>query len=169
LTEFTPASKEVLLRSGLSKERIAAMEPWRANAISAIDEYWRLESEIWKCWMLPGKQAAEEHAQAVNEIRALQNSGEIGLLVRLLPGLMRAKAVIDATNRRIDGLRIAEAMRAEGVVPERLPDLHLPLPTEGQWGGPLNYRRDGTTGILDMTLDWDPQAYPLLYRITVEQ
>jgi hypothetical protein len=101
--QLTPASKEVLLRSGLSEEQIAAMEPWRANAISAIDEYWRLESEIWKCWMLPGKQAAEEHAQAVQLRRLLRSDRrDAALVARHLGGGCRA---IDRRDGAILGRR----------------------------------------------------------------
>lgn len=165
--ELSPGAKEALLRSGMSQQQLAEMEPWRASAIHALMEYRRMESELFKSWFLTGEEAADQVQEAMVEIRAADRSGDLGLFMQFLPNLNGVKIGIEITNRRLEALRIVEAIRDGAALPADLGELHLPLPDPAP---PFTYRREGNEAILDASVPWAKgPARAFVYRLALEQ
>lgn len=160
------------IEGGFSKEAIAKMVPTQAVMIRERILFTRLRDGMFIHSFLPFDQAQPGFDAWGDKYRQLQKEGKgLPLVALLLPGLDQACGVRARLQRRIEQLRVIEALRAyavghDGKLPKSLSDLTLPISENPADGKPFEYSlKDG-----EATLRTDDGTkFQIQYRIRIGQ
>jgi hypothetical protein len=150
-----PTAKEWLMKRGYTQGDVDAMQPSQLIGLYLAQSYDEAAQEIFKWAAVPYWQGIGGLSQADDEIKA----NEANLIVRVvLPSTNRAAQSLVQAHRRIEELRIIEAIRAHaaahgGEPPATLADIaNLPLPIDPGTGKPFTYTRTPSGFTLDAAL-----------------
>lgn len=130
---------------GFSKEAIAKMVPTQAVMIRERILFTRLRDGLFVHSFLRFDQAQPGFDAWGDRYRHLQKEGKgLPLVALLLPGLDKACGVRARLQRRVEQLRVIEALRAyasanDGTLPNALSDLTLPISENPADGKPFEY------------------------------
>ena len=157
---------------GFSMEAIAKMVPTQAVMIRERLLFTRLRDGMFVHSFLQFDQAQAGFDAWGDKYRQLQKEGKgLPLVALLLPGLDQACGVQARLQRRIEQLRVIEALRAYaaangGKLPKSLSDLTLPISENPADGKPFEYTlKDG-----EATLRTDDGTrFQIQYRIRIGQ
>jgi hypothetical protein len=98
-----------------------------------------------------------------------------GAIARVVfPGIGKALLAPARLERKLEALRIVEALRLHaataGHLPNKLDDLAVPVPLDPLTGRPFTYNREGETATLSSQIPDDPIATTgLRFRITLRK
>lgn len=155
---------------GFSKEAIAKMAPTQAVMIRERILYTRLRDGMFIHSFLRFDQAQAGFDAWGDKYRQLQKEGKgLPLVALLLPGLDQACGVRTRLQRRIEQLRIIEALRAyaaahDGKLPNSLSDLSLPISENPADGKPFAYAHKNNEATLRTN---DGTRFQVQYRIRI--
>jgi hypothetical protein len=171
------AARDRLVEAGHSEERL---RKFPADQVLLLDEKLAYEvkrDETMKLMKLPAWQgeALAPRSKPSREAGFRDQSGE-GLLVFLVPAMMRVRRAQGRLEQRVALLRHVEALRIYaaahgGKLPAKLSDCPVPLPDDPFTGKPFRYEVDGGTAHLRGSPpagDAKNPAYNVHYQITMK-
>jgi hypothetical protein len=155
VAKFYPQAKQHLLAKGRKPEEVDAMPTLQVVILYSVDQYRRLQDDLYKWTTVPYWQGVRGLHQAERQI-ALARGSEEGLpfASMLLPAIAKVYFAQVRTDRRIAALRCVEAIRLyaaahDGRLPERLSDItEVPLPIDPLTGKEFEYRTSGAQATL---------------------
>jgi tetratricopeptide (TPR) repeat protein len=153
-----PQARKYFLDRGRSEDKLKAMPPLQVVLAYYLNQYDVLRDEVLKGLQLPPWQARLGLKKAEKEIRAAPPSHPIILLQLLMPALTKVYEAHVRLERRLAGLRCAEAILLhaalhEGKLPAKLADVtDLPLPLDPVTGKGFDgfYKAEGDKAVLEI-------------------
>lgn len=150
-------AKEFLIGQGRPAVEVEALPVFQVMLLHQVATYDRFFDELVKWQNLPYPIALAGIAQAENALKA--EAQRIGgsansLAAMLLPAIGRVQFAAVRTHRRIDALRIVEALRIYaaahgGRLPDTLADVtEVPIPPDLVTGKPFEYKREADRATL---------------------
>jgi hypothetical protein len=131
-----------LLSRGWTEKELAGMPPVQVVVLNFIDEDGRTRDDVSKLLGLPGYQRYPLLAKLDRELMTRKDRNALTTL--LMPALTKVQYAQLRTERLIDGLRGAEALRQhaflhKGAAPAKWADIKaVPLPRDPFTGGPMD-------------------------------
>jgi hypothetical protein len=176
LATYPDARRHLVEERGLSPEEVERMPVLQAVAVYLMDGYRRIADEGYKWFYVDYATFCRQRAPMEDALRAASKDKGSLLPKLLLPALERAYAQQMLLPRRVDALRVVEALRMHaathgGSLPASLADVTIvPVPSDIVTGGPFGYERTGTVARLTA-----PPASPsgpataIDYELTIER
>lgn len=161
MTEY-PRAKEELKLFGYSDEQIEAMPVIQAIALHDAHLI-PLKRDRLLCWtFLPYSQAVEPFSRIERWSETYSESGNLsdlreslGLFEALRPAFGQVLQAVARMDRRVVRIRAIEALRMHAAAngrkfPAALSDIKVvPMPSDPITGGPITYRLEGETAVLE--------------------
>jgi hypothetical protein len=153
-----PQARKELIELGRPAEEVEKMPAAQVIVLRAAMLIRTLSDEQTKAFYLPHARGAKELARLSEQAKKMMQGKEMDVFVRLFLMVIPAyEKVYDAycrTGRRMDGLRVVEAIRLhaamnEGKLPKSLADLSLLIPDDPYTGKPFVYAVQGNTFTLE--------------------
>jgi tetratricopeptide (TPR) repeat protein len=158
--KYYPVAKKALIACGRSEKEVESLPSIQAVALYCLEEYDRKRDEIGKLLALPlwqGYPEMEKLAHLERGKKPDEGNVPVGLLQLLVPALVKVFHAQVRTERYIDSLRAAEALRLyiakHGKAPARWSDItEVPLPIDPYTGKGFDawYSVKGGKAILDV-------------------
>jgi hypothetical protein len=170
-----PADKQTLIDAGRSKDEVNSM-PVEQVVWLASYRRWQVDAdELLKWTNIPAPQCREglnRSEQRMGRFRSEHRDSPFEFTV-LLPAVSEGLAAVDHMERKIDQLRIVEAIRLHaslhgGALPESLDKIDaVPVPADPMTGRPFKYRLEGETAVLETPQPgnrWETRRYVIRMR-----
>jgi hypothetical protein len=145
-----PSSRESLVKRGRNAADVEKMAPAQVVLLDAALSFNSIRDEMFCHMLLPYPQAKarlEQTEQRIVQLRQ-QSPAQIPTIMMslILPATSRVAFAVARTDRRIEALKIVEAVRLhayenKGKLPEKLEDIKLPFALDPLRGLPFNYRK----------------------------
>jgi hypothetical protein len=159
-----PTARQWLLQQGKAAELVDRMPTFQVVLIYTLAEYRRLADEILKLQTLSHVEARPYLARYREQLtRSRQELDTIPLAALLMPAVIKTMEARVRLERRIDMLRVIEALRLyaaqHGDWPSSLEEIKaVPLPLDCYTGRPFVYRRDGNKVTLQGPSESNPPS-----------
>jgi hypothetical protein len=172
-----PEVREYVVRSGFSEERLKELTDLQLAMLYTRYKYDELSDMSFRWMSVPYPEAKLGLQAATERLRAVKTSNEelLPLASQLVPALLKSKGQHARARRRIDVMRVIEALRAhatdhEGKLPNTLADLQsaMPIPADALTGKPFDYHAG--EGVATLTLPeshWKGKETSLAYEIRI--
>ena len=171
-----PRAKDDLVASGRSRAEVDAMPTAQIILLDSVTIYKRMRDEMFKWFNVPYWNAREGFASVDQKFRTgLRDREIIPIASLLLPAVGKVRDASVRSQRRIDLLRVIEALRLyaaehDGKLPAALDDIKdVPIPADPVSGKPFGYKLEGGTATLDAPpppgMRWD--VLGARYEITI--
>jgi hypothetical protein len=170
-----PADKQTLIDAGRSKDEVDSM-PVEQVVWLASYRRWQVDAdELLKWTNIPAPQCREglnRSEQRMGRLRSEHRDSPFEF-TSLLPAVGSGLAAVDHMERKIDQLRIVEAIRLHaslhgGALPESLDKIDaVPIPADPMTGRPFEYRLEGETAVLETPQPsnrWEGRRYVIRMR-----
>jgi hypothetical protein len=151
-----PRAKDELVAAGRSRADVDAMSAPQIILVDSVTIYKRMRDEMFKWFNVPYWNARDGFAGVDQKFKTeLRDREIIPIASLLLPALGKCRDASVRSQRRIDLLRVIEALRLyaaehDGKLPAALDDIKdVPIPLDPVSGKPFGYKLDGGTATLD--------------------
>jgi hypothetical protein len=171
--------REYLVRSGVTEERLKELTDLQLAMLYSRLKYDELRDLSFRWMAVPYAEAKPGLQAAAERLRAAKSSQEelLPLASLLVPALRQTKAQHARARRRIDVLRLIEALRLyaaehDGGLPKTLSELQAktPIPADALTGRPLDYRAgDGGATLTLPEAIWEGRETTLVYEIRIAE
>jgi hypothetical protein len=175
-----PTAQRALLAQGWTKEQLEAMTVLQTFMLHELLVYDSLYDDFVKWSSLPYWQSRPGLARVNGRLRATKGDLGLGGILAglLLPAVDKVHFATVRLQRRIDALRIVEALRLhaalhDGKLPEKLSDItDVPIPPDPASGKSFDYKLDGGKATLTAPApagEKPNQSNFLRYEITLKK
>jgi len=155
-TLLLPRAKDDLVAAGRARSDVDAMPVAQVILLDGVMIYKRTRDDLFKWFNVPYAQSREGFAALDNRLKNEIRDREIVPIASvLLPALSKVRTASVRSERRIDLLRVIEALRLyaaehNGKLPAALDDVkEVPIPLDPVSGQPFGYKLSGATATLD--------------------
>jgi hypothetical protein len=164
--------RSYVIRAGVGAERLKGLTDLQLAFLYTRLKYDELRDDSFRWASLPYAEAKAGLAKAGERLQAVKASGEevLPLAGMILPALSQAKLQFARAERRIDVLRLIEALRIYaagrgGRLPKSLEELAAtPIPRDAITGQAMDYRLEDTGATLTLPEEL-PGGKSLVYEI----
>lgn len=149
-----PEAKQALIAQGRKPEKVEALPTLQVVLIHSLQQYRRLQDDLFKCRGLPYWKARLHFEQADERIRQGRRRLEGMPFIYVIPAFQKVLASSGGTDRRIAALRCIEAVRLyaaahDGKLPATLDTIkEVPVPIDPMTGKAFTYRVTGERATL---------------------
>jgi hypothetical protein len=172
-----PAARAYIARTkGLTAENVEAMPPAQVLLLYFVGTYHDFRDDLFRGAYLPFPEALRWYAAANRRLAAAPPSEAKTMAQMLLPALDRVAQSQARLDRRLDMLRVVEALRVyaaahDGKLPDKLDEItEAPVPRDPGTGKAFSYSRDGDTAtLLSESPDDSLPRNSLRYRVTMRK
>jgi hypothetical protein len=155
-TLLIPRAKDELVAAGRSRAEVDAMPAAQIILVDSVTIYKRMRDEMFKWFNVPYWEARKGFVAVDQKFKTeLRDREIIPIASLLLPAVGKCRDASVRSQRRIDLLRVVEALRLyaaehEGKLPAALDDVkEVPIPVDPVSGKPFGYKLEGGTATLD--------------------
>jgi len=165
-----PMARQALIDQGRSAEEVDRMPVPQVITIYTVRTYEELRDDLFKWMHVPYWQMSQGR-DAINMklYRAGRTREILPIASLVLPAVTAATGAQVRCDREIRMLRIVEAIRMHGRLPEKLADIsEVPIPLDPGTGKPFGYGLRGDTAILEAVvpakdLKWFGRRYEIKF------
>jgi hypothetical protein len=150
-----PAARKYLTEhQKLSAGKVNAMPPAQVLLLFLVGAYNEFRDDTFKATYLPYTEARRVFADAESRRKAAPDSEGKRFADAMLPAIKNVQAAQVRLHRKVDALRVIEALRLyaaahEGALPDKLNEVTLvPIPDDPGTGKPFEYERNGDAATL---------------------
>jgi hypothetical protein len=172
-----PAAQEYLIEQlHIPAPKVNSMPAAQVILLCLGGIYNEARDDLFKATNLPTPQAIPVVDAAQKRLRAMPNTETSRLPAMFLPAIPKVIVAVNRLDRKIEALRVMEAIRLyaaghEGQLPDKLVDItEVPLPNDPGTGLPFEYERDKDTATLiapPLKTAADPKSGQR-YRLTIK-
>ena len=152
-----PMARQALIDQGRTPEEVDGMPVSQVIAIYTVRTYEELRDDLFKWIHVPYWQVNHDRDEMSMKLyRAGRTREIIPIAALVLPAVTAATVSEVRCDREIRMLRIVEAIRMHGRLPEKLAEITaVPIPLDPGAGKPFSYQLKGDTAILEAVVPAD--------------
>jgi hypothetical protein len=172
-----PEARKYLARTaGMAADKVDAMHPAQVLLLYLVHFHHEMRDEVFKAVYLPYPQGRAVFDATAKRLKAQPDTQAKQVLRLLVPALVAVQSAQVRIERKLEALRVLEALRMhaaahDGQLPDRLEEVTVvPIPNDPGTGKAFAYKRDGDSAILTSLLPGEPgKSSALRFRVKMRK